>query len=133
MITFSEVAHIYLKERGFEPFECETENEARDRAKELIGAQKWPCYFFKTDTTGEKGYEEFFTENEDLDMDRFKTVGIIRNKLVFDDEKLDSFLNGIRLLRKQATWNKLDILDLFTALIPDFYHKEMGKYLDERM
>ena len=133
LITFSEIAVRYLRDRGYEPYECETENEARDRAEELIANKRWPCYFFKSDTTGEKDFEEFYTINEDLDMERFETVGIIKNQPDFDDTKLDDFMNGIEALRNKGTWTKDDIVKLYFRLLPDFAHKETGKYLDQRM
>ncbi len=133
LITFSEIAVRYLRELGYEPYECETEDEARDRAEELIADKQWPCYFFKSDTTGEKDFEEFFTENEDLDMKRFETVGVISNQPEFDEAKLDNFMNKIEELRKKATWTKDDIIKLYFGLLPEFAHKETGKYLDQRM
>ena len=133
MITFSEIAVRYLIDKGYEPFECESEDEARDRASELIADKKWPCYFFESDTTGEKSFEEFFTDKEDLDMDRFKTIGIIKNKENFDEVKLDYFINEIEILRKKGIWSKDDILKLFFNLLPEFNHQETGKYLDQRM
>ena len=133
LITFSEIAVRYLRERGYEPYECESEDEARDRAEELIANKQWPCYFFKSDTTGEKDFEEFFTDNENLDMDRFDTVGIIKNQPDFDEGKLDDFMNGIETLREKGTWAKDDIVKLYFGLLPEFAHKETGKYLDQRM
>jgi len=133
LITFSEIAVRYLRERGYEPYECESEDEARDRAEELIAKKQWPCYFFKSDTTGEKDFEEFFTDNEDLDMERFETVGVIRNQPDFDETKLDDFMNGIEALREKGTWTKDDIVKLYFGLLPEFAHKETGKYLDQRM
>ena len=133
LITFSEIAVRYLRERGYEAYECESEDEARDRAEELIAKKQWPCYFFKSDTTGEKDFEEFFTDNEDLDMDRFETVGVIKNQPEFDVAKLDDFMNGIENLRKKGTWTKDDIVKLYFGLLPEFAHKETGKYLDQRM
>tara|TARA_B100001059_G_scaffold219955_1_gene241483 strand:- start:6448 stop:7635 length:1188 start_codon:yes stop_codon:yes gene_type:complete len=133
LITFSEIAINYLKERGYEPYECRSEDEARDRAEELIANKQWPCYFFKSDTTGEKDFEEFFTEAEDLDMKRFETVGVIRNKPDFDETKLDEFMNGIEKLREKGTWSKDDIVKLYFSILPEFDHKETGKYLDQRM
>ena len=133
LITFSEIAVRYLRERGYEPYECESENEARDRAEELRAKKQWPCYFFKSDTTGEKDFEEFFTDNEDLDMERFETVGVIKNQPEFDEAKLDHFMNGIEALRKKGTWTKDDIVKLYFGLLPEFAHKETGKYLDQRM
>ena len=133
LITFSEIAVRYLRERGYEPCECESEDEARDRAEELIANKQWPCYFFKSDTTGEKDFEEFFTDNEDLDMERFETVGVIKNQPDFDEAKLDDFMDGIEALRKKGTWTKDDIVKLYFGLLPEFAHKETGKYLDQRM
>jgi FlaA1/EpsC-like NDP-sugar epimerase len=133
LITFSEIAISYLKDKGFEPYECNSEDEARDKAEELISKNKWPCYFFKSDTTGEKDFEEFYTDNEDLDMERFKTVGVIRNDPKFEDEKLNEFMNGIETLQKRGTWHKEEIIKLYLNLLPDFAHKETGKYLDQRM
>ncbi|MDA7844231.1 UDP-N-acetylglucosamine 4,6-dehydratase [Gammaproteobacteria bacterium] len=133
LITFSEIAAHYLRDQGYEPYECESENEARDKGKELIAKKQWPCYFFKSDTTGEKDFEEFYTNKEDLDMERFDTVGVIRNKPDFDDDQLDNFMNGIENLRRNGAWTKDDIVKLYFGLLPEFAHKETGKYLDERM
>jgi FlaA1/EpsC-like NDP-sugar epimerase len=133
LITFSEIAVRYLEERGYEPYECGSEDEARDRAEELIADNQWPCYFFKSDTTGEKDFEEFFTDNEDLDMQRFDTVGVIRNRADFDQGDLDDFMDGIESLRAEGTWTKDDIVELYFGLLPEFAHKETGKYLDQRM
>jgi FlaA1/EpsC-like NDP-sugar epimerase len=133
LITFSEIAVRYLRERGYEPYECDSEDDARDRAEELIANKQWPCYFFKSDTTGEKDFEEFFTDNEDLDMERFETVGVIKNQPDFDEAKLDDFMDGIEALRGKGTWTKDDIVKLYFGLLPDFAHKETGKYLDQRM
>lgn len=133
LTTFSEIAVRYLVERGYEPYECKSEDEARDMAEELIDNKQWPCYFFKSDTTGEKDFEEFFTDAEDLDMKRFETVGVIRNKPHFDEAKLDEFMNGIIALREKGSWTKEDIVKLYFGLLPEFAHKETGKYLDERM
>ncbi|MDA0844191.1 MAG: UDP-N-acetylglucosamine 4,6-dehydratase [Bacteroidetes bacterium] len=133
LITFSEIAVRYLRERGYDPYECESEDEARDRAEELIANKQWPCYFFKSDTTGEKDFEEFFTDNEDLDMERLETVGVIKNQPDFDEAKLDDFMSGIEALRNKGTWTKDDIVKLYFGLLPEFAHKETGKYLDQRM
>ena len=133
LITFSEIAVRYLRERDYVPYECASEDEARDRAEELIANKQWPCYFFQSDTTGEKDFEEFFTENEDLNMERFETVGVIRNQPEYDEDKLNEFMDGIEALRKQGTWSKEDIVKLYFGLLPEFAHKETGKYLYQRM
>lgn len=133
LISFSEIAVRYLRELSYEPCECESEDEARDRAEELIANNQWPCYFFKSDTTGEKDFEEFFTNVEDVEMERFETIGVIRNKPEFNETKLDKFMNEIESLREKGIWNKEDIVKLYFSLIPDFDHKETGKYLDDKM
>ena len=133
LITFSEIAVRYLEQLGYEPFECSSEDEARDLASELIQQKRWPCYFFKSDTTGEKDFEEFFTENEDLDMKRFDSLGVIRNEAIFQGDALDRFSAGINQLRERGRWDKQDLVDLFFEMLPDFAHLETGKYLDQRM
>ena len=133
LITFAEIATKYLRQRGYEPYECETEDEARNKAKELISTKQWPCFFFKSDTTGEKDFEEFFTEFEDLSIDRFEAVGVIKNQPTFDENLLNEFMIGIEELRDFGIWSKEDIVKLFYDILPDFAHKETGKYLDQKM
>jgi FlaA1/EpsC-like NDP-sugar epimerase len=133
LTKFSDIAMRYLEAHGYTPHECETEDEARDRADELIAKRRWPVYFFASNTTGEKDFEEFFTENETLDMDRFVSIGVIRNTPDFDPAKLDDFLAKIATIRARATWDKSEIVNLFNEMIPGFNHKETGKYLDSRM
>lgn len=133
LMTFSDIAERYLRDLGYEPFQCDSEEEARDRAVELISEKKWPCYFFKSDTTGEKDFEEFFTDKEDLNLSRFEGVGLIRNQPTYDADKLDNFALGVASLNDKGNWDKQAIVDLFFDLLPEFAHKETGKYLDERM
>ena len=133
LTTFSDTAERYIKNLGYEPYHCTTEQEARDRSSELIASKRWPCYFFNSDTSGEKDFEEFFTYNEVLDMDRFKNLGVIKNEADFDTNLLDNFIEVISDLRNKQVWGKAPIVDLFNQMIPDFDHKETGKYLDGRM
>ncbi|MDA8817530.1 UDP-N-acetylglucosamine 4,6-dehydratase, partial [Planktomarina sp.] len=133
LITFSDIAVQFLRERGYESYECRSEHEARTMAEELIKDQKWPCYFFRSDTTGEKDFEEFFTDSEELDMGRFKTIGVINNQPNFDSTKLDEFMDGIEVLKAKKIWTRTDIIQLYHDLLPNFSHKETGKYLDQRM
>jgi FlaA1/EpsC-like NDP-sugar epimerase len=133
LITFSEIARKYLEQLGYEPYECETEDEARGRCAELIQQKKWPCYFFKSDTTGEKDFEEFFTDKEKLDMKKFSSIGVIKNDPNFDSDKLTYFEKRINEIRSGSTWRRDDLLQLFQEMIPDFGHKETGKFLDQRM
>ena len=133
LITFSEIATKYLNNHGYDIFECATEQEARDRAPELIKKMKWPCYFFKSDTTGEKDVEEFFTSSEELDLTRMNSVGVIKSEPTFKNENLQTFSDGINKIRSRGNWRKQEIIDLFNILLPDFEHKETGKYLEQKM
>lgn len=123
----------YLAQLGFEAYECASEDEARERADELISQKKWPCYFFKSDTTGEKDFEEFFTDRETLDMARFESIGIIKNAPEFDNALLQHFADTVASIKAKPSWDKAELVDLFNEMIPDFAHKETGKYLDARM
>lgn len=133
LITFAEIAVKYLEGLGYEAFVCATEDEARSKVGELTREKKWPCYFFDSDTTGEKDFEEFFTDSEVLDIDRFEAIGIIKNKPIFDESLLHHFEDTISTMKIQRQWSKGEILELFNQMIPDFGHKETGKYLDQRM
>ena len=133
LTTFSDIAERYIKNLGYEPYNCNTEEEARDRSDELIDSKRWPCYFFKSDTSGEKDFEEFFTDNEILDMNKYMNLGVIKNEANFSSNMLDNFLEVIRELRTKTVWEKAPIIALFNEMIPDFDHKETGKYLDGRM
>lgn len=133
LITFAEIAVKYLTEIGYEPFLCKDEDEARTLIETLPQEGKWPCLFTTSDTTGEKDFEEFFTDKETLDMDRFENLGVIKNELNIEEEKLNLFETKINELKSARKWNKEEIVDLFYTMIPDFGHKETGKYLDSKM
>jgi len=133
LISFAEIAVKYLDEKGYEPYLCEDEDEARVLAKILPDKRKWPCLFNSSDTTGEKGVEEFFTDVETLDMDRFQNLGIIKNSALFEEVLLNEFENTIEALKKKKEWKKEQIVELFFKMIPDFGHIETGKYLDGKM
>ncbi|MEX6299945.1 polysaccharide biosynthesis protein [Providencia huaxiensis] len=133
LITFADIAVKYLKQRGYEPHLCKDEDEARQLAKTLPDQSKWPCLFTSSDTTGEKDFEEFFTDKEILDMARFENLGIIKNKANYQSELLSLFETEITQMKSQKAWNKEQIVALFFKMIPDFGHQETGKYLDSKM
>ncbi|QKF67538.1 UDP-GlcNac (UDP-linked N-acetylglucosamine) inverting 4,6-dehydratase [Arcobacter venerupis] len=133
LMKFSDIAVKYLNKLGYEPYLCKDEEEARNLSKILPSEKKWPCLFTQSDTTGEKYFEEFFTNKEILDVDRFESMGIIKNEAIYDDEKLNNFTESINKLKNSRTWDKKDILNEFLKLIPDFEHIEKGKFLDEKM
>jgi FlaA1/EpsC-like NDP-sugar epimerase len=133
LITFSQIAEKYLESQGYEPVQCVTEDEARHRVKELKLQKKYPVYFFKSDTTGEKDFEEFYTDKEVLDLDRFKTIGIVKNEAAYDEQKLEYFIRTICALRTKNKWSRQELIDIFNQMLPEFNHKETGKFLDGKM
>lgn len=133
LTKFSDIAERYIRSLGYEPFHCSDEDEARCLSKKLINQKKWPCYFFNSDTTGEKDFEEFFTEEERLDLETFKNIGIIKNFPEYDNEKLERFINLIKEISINKISSKKILVDLFKEIIPNFLHDEKDKYLDERM
>ncbi len=133
LITFAEIALNYLKQIGYEPYLCEDEDQARTLVKTLPEKGKWPCLFTKSDTTGEKDFEEFFTAEEVKDMDRFASMGVIKNEAIFADEKLNHFSESVRSMQDRGSWTKEEIVNLFHEMVPGFSHKETGKYLDGKM
>ncbi|SLJ83930.1 UDP-N-acetylglucosamine 4,6-dehydratase [Psychrobacter sp. DAB_AL43B] len=133
LISFADIAVKYLTQKGFEPVLCSTEDEARELAKTLPEQGKWPCLFTGSDTTGEKDFEEFFTDAEILDMQRFSNLGVIKNEPVFNADLLAEFEGSICSMKSNLAWDKEAIVELFFKIIPDFGHKETGKYLDSKM
>lgn len=133
LISFADVAVKFLNEQGFEPYFCESEEEARELMTSLPSEKKWPCLFTGSNTTGEKSFEEFFTEKEELDLERFENIGIIKNQLQTDPEKLNFFSDEIKRLKRNGSWSKEELVSIFSAMLPDFKHLETGKYLDSKM
>ncbi len=133
LISFADIAVKYLEQLGYKPHLCETEEEARQLAHTLPEQGKWPCLFTTSDTTGEKDFEEFFTDKEELDMSRFENLGIIKNDPLYKQELLTLFENSISEMKGEQAWTKEQIVELFFTMIPDFGHKETGKYLDSKM
>jgi len=133
LISFADIAVKYLEQKGLEPVLCHDEDEARELAKTLPEQGKWPCLFTDSDTTGEKDFEEFFTDQEVLDMERFDNLGIIKNDAIFDEVLLSEFEERIASMKDELSWSKEDLVQLFFRMIPDFGHKETGKYLDSKM
>jgi len=133
LITFAEIAERYLAAMGYEAYPCASEEEARATIDERLAKKQWPCHFFASDTTGEKDFEEFYTDAETLDMQRFEGIGIVKNQLDFDGEKLEWFLEQVQVLKAREHWTREQLVALFHAMLPGFAHKETGKYLDDKM
>ncbi|MDB4580262.1 UDP-N-acetylglucosamine 4,6-dehydratase [Akkermansiaceae bacterium] len=134
LTKFSDIAIRFLESYGYEPVECETEDEARSRVAELIPKRQWPVYFFASDTTGEKAYEEFFMGDEKLDLNSFQGIGVIKNRADFDSEALERFERKISGIKESPSpWDKREIVEAYLGVLPELNHEEKGKYLDARM
>ena len=133
LISFSDIAIKYLKNKGYEAYICNSEDEARELIKTLPEQGKWPCLFTKSDTTGEKDFEEFYTDKESLDMDRFMRLGLIKNELDYDERQLNNFEDAINQLKLNKNWDKKSIVNEFFKIIPGFNYQDSGKYLDGKM
>ena len=132
LIKFSNIAKLFLKEKGYSVFECKSEDEARN-SMNMVENGSWPCYFFKSDTTGEKDFEEFFTTDEKLDLNRFNSIGVIENNIYEYDKKLSEFKRDIEDIYSSNHWSKKDLIEIFNNLLKNFNHLDRGKYLDDKM
>jgi FlaA1/EpsC-like NDP-sugar epimerase len=134
MISFDTVANDLLKYIGMEADVCRTEEEARRKALELNESSKtYPVYFFETDTSGEKPFEEFFTEREVIDNERFINLGVIKNSVKRDLSEIDGIFERLQALFASERVTKAAIVDILKTWLPDFEHIEKGKGLDSKM
>ena len=133
LATFSDIAVKFLNSQGFQAHECTSEDEARDLVSILPADGKWPVLFAPSDTTGEKDFEEFFTDQEVLSMKRFDSIGIIKTDPKYDATLLAFFIESISDMKAQLSWSKDQIVDLFFKMIPGFSYQEKGKFLDGKM
>lgn len=133
LIKFSTIAEKYLNKIGYIPVVCESEEEARSSVLRLAEHGQWPCCFFPSDTTGEKDFEEFYTDNEIVDLKKFTSLGIVKNSNSVEDSKLEYFLSKIDVIKNKGVWSKDEIVKLFFEMIPGFGHLEKGLYLDSKM
>jgi FlaA1/EpsC-like NDP-sugar epimerase len=133
LISFADIAVKYLKSKGYKHHLCKAEGEARELIKTLPEQGKWPCLFTKSDTTGEKDFEEFYTDKEILDMNRFESLGVIKNIPEFNEDMLNQFESAINQLKSSLVWTKKQIVSQFFFMIPDFDYVDKGKYLDGKM
>ena len=129
-IYFKDIALDFLKENGFEPVLVKSEEEAK--SFDINGnLDKYPIYFFETDTSGEKTYEEFYTEEEDYDIKHYDSLGFIKTSqesISFDEVKRD-----FDQVFENPDSTKADIVYVIKKYVPDFEHIETGKHLDQKM
>ena len=127
-IYFNDIAIDFLKENGFQPVLVQSEKEAKEFD---INSSKYPIYFFKTDTSGEKTYEEFYTEDEDYDIITYDSLGFIKTPIIkLSFEELEADFESVFNNPKS---DKLDIVNIIKKYVTDFMHIETGKHIDQKM
>lgn len=134
MISFDAIVLDLLRYLGLEADVCRSETEAKVKAEGLNeNSKSYPVYFFETDTSGEKPYEEFFTDREIIDDDRFMNLGVIKNSVKRDFREIDDIFERLRQLFDSGNVSKASIVDILKTWLPDFDHIEKGKGLDSKM
>lgn len=133
MMTFDKIATILLKEHGYEVLKCSSDEEAVNKAEDLKnGSVQYPVHYSVSDTSGEKAYEEFFTETEIVDFDRFKALGIVIEK-IFHKQKITNLFEKLNVVFDKEETTKEEIIDIMKSYLPNFEHIETGKFLDSKM
>ena len=129
-IYFKEIALDFLKENRFEPELVQSEKEAKEFDIDKYPT-KYPIYFFKTDTSGEKTFEEFYTEEEDYEINTYDSLGFIKTaEIKISFEEVEADFEGVF---NNPNSDKLDIVNIIKKYVPDFMHIETGKNLDQKM
>jgi FlaA1/EpsC-like NDP-sugar epimerase len=134
MINFKPIALSFLKALGFEADICLSDQEAREKASLLhSGSTTYPVYFFESDTNGEKAFEEFFTDEEDLDLDRFNELGIVKNMPRRSLKEIEEMIKEMRAFFNDPQASKASLVGKIVQYVPTFEHIERGKNLDQKM
>jgi len=134
MIPFDQIAIDLLHSMGLEADICQTEEEARQKTLLLNeSSTSYPVYFFGSDTSGEKAFEEFYTENELLDMDSFINLGVVKNSKKRSIHEIDEIFTRLRDLFASEQVTKAAIVEILKKYLPNFEHIETGKGLDSKM
>ena len=133
LVNFKEITEDFFKYLGKEIKICNNEYEAKEYALNITDNSPYPIYFFKTDTSGEKLYEEFYTSEDQIDLKKFNSIGIIKNSIKPSFSDVDLIIQEIENLFKRDDYEKEDIIKVMNRLLPDFNHIETGKTLDQKM
>ncbi len=131
LVNFADIVPPFLEKLGMEADICGTEQEAREKADRLQ-TNKYPVYFFTSDTSGEKLYEEFYTDEEELLLDKYQALGVIKNAPKKDSAALDKIIQDIESMFAGEV-NKTTVVTLLNKLLPNFQHIETGLNLDQKM
>jgi FlaA1/EpsC-like NDP-sugar epimerase len=133
-MTFDSIATNLLHEYGFGVLECATDHEAIDNADNLRkGSNLYPVHYSLSDTSGEKPYEEFYTADETLDMERLSALGVISGKDIPNKDSVEKLLEKLSMAFDKDETNKDEIVEIIKEYLPNFEHIETGKSLDSKM
>ena len=134
MLTFSAICDDFVKAEGFEKKECGSDDEARKYASEMpYDSETYPVFYFKSDTTGEKAYEEFYVPGEKINMERFGALGVVEQTKRRDMEEVNAFFDQLEAIFAQEDFTKQQVVEAIKRFIPNFEHEEKGKNLDQKM
>lgn len=134
MMTFDSIAVELLHEYGFEVLECDSDEEAIDKAEMLKnGSKSYPVHFSKSNTSGEKSFEEFYTDTETVDMERFRALGVVTDKEITDKNSVEKLFDNLNSVFAKEDVSKEEIVAILSAYLPNFEHIETGKSLDTKM
>jgi hypothetical protein len=134
MLTFSAICDEFVKCEGYKKFECVTDDDAKKFAAEMpYESDSYPVIYFKSDTTGEKAYEEFYVPGEKLNMQRFKSLGVIEDVKKRSLSEIQAFFGEIEAIFNREDFTKAQVVDAIKRFIPNFEHEEKGKNLDQKM
>ena len=132
VMTFSSMATKLLEKNGFEIDHCKSEIEAIEKSQKTI-EKKYPVYYSESNTTGEKPYEEFYTEGEKVDLDRHKALGVVTNLQPRPKVEIEELLSLLKKAFDNVDTTKADIVKIMKDFLVNFDHKELGKSLDSKM
>lgn len=134
MMTFDAIATALLEEYGYNVLKCASDEEAIDKAEELKnGGRDYPVHYSGSNTSGEKAFEEFFTDEENVDMIRFESLGVITDKEIPDVQKIEVIMSELDAAFERLDLTKEEIVDIIKNYLPNFEHIEKGKSLDSKM
>lgn len=134
MMTFDAIATALLRYYGYTPLLCASDEEAIEKMDVLNLEKKlYPVHYAKSDTSGEKEYEEFYTKDEETDMERFESLGVITGKAKVDFGIVEALIKKLEYLFKDEKVEKKDVIQILEMYLPNFQHIEKGKSLDSKM
>lgn len=134
MIPFDQIALDLLNSLDLKADVCRTEDEAKQKALLLNdNLTTYPIYFFGSNTSGEKSFEEFFTDEEQLDNESFINLGVIKNSKKRNIAEIDEIFNRFNKLFESDEFSKSNIVEILNEYLPNFQHVEKGKGLDQNM